>query len=92
MNGGVKMKKFSALLLALAMVFSLAFAAGCQQQKEAEEATAPSKEATAPSKEATAPSKEATAPSKEATAPSEENATGGYGTAPAPATGGYGSK
>ncbi len=71
MNGGVKMKKFSALLLALAMVFSLAFAAGCQQQKEAEEATAPS---------------------KEATAPSEENATGGYGTAPAPATGGYGSK
>ncbi len=65
------MKKFSALLLALAMVFSLAFAAGCQQQKEAEEATAPS---------------------KEATAPSEENATGGYGTAPAPATGGYGSK
>jgi len=79
------MKKFSALLLALAMVFSLAFAAGCQQQKEAEEATAPSKEATAPSKEATAPS-------KEATAPSEENATGGYGTAPAPATGGYGSK
>ncbi|MEC4675651.1 MAG: hypothetical protein VST72_01835 [Nitrospirota bacterium] len=61
------MKKFSALLLALAMVFSLAFAAGCQQQKEA----------------------------KESTAPSEENATGGYGAAPATApeeTGGYGAQ
>jgi len=79
--GGMKMSKLrlTLLLIAAAMISSLAVAACGGSDEPAPEAAAPAPEAAAPAPEAAAPAPEAAAPAPEAAAPAPEAA------APAPA-------